>query len=150
MKTLLKGLAVALYAAIGLYLSQSGLPVDASGWLIFAVTLAGSTIVYLGQRTFGLITTSSPLALQLKDFASALIVAVGTALVNQAATYVINGHVAWSDVWGLVSTTFIGLLTHKMAITNTQKLSLSAMENDGDSDGDADGRVSGGVGTKPK
>lgn len=139
MKTFLKGLAVALYAAVGVYLQGSGLPTDKSGWLIFGITIVGAILVYIGQRAAGLFTTSNVLAIQFKDFASAFIVAVGAALTNQAATYIVDGHFSMSTIWALITTTFVGLLAHKFGITNTSK---SALLNNND-------RVGGGVGTKP-
>lgn len=140
MKTFLKGLAVALYAAIGVYLQGSGLPTSIDGWLVLVITVVGASLVYAGQRAAGLFTTSNALAIQLRDFASAFIVAIGSALSNQAATYIINGHFSWSTAWALIATTFTAMLIHKFSITN--KTALSQGNDDSD-------RVGGGVGTKP-
>lgn len=140
MKTFMKGLAVALYAAIGVYLQSSGLPANLDGWLVLVITVIGSSLVYAGQRAAGLFTTSNTLAIRSRDFASAFIVAIGTALSNQAASYIINGHFSWSTIWTLIATTFTAMLIHKFSITN--KAALSQSNDDSD-------RVGGGVGTKP-
>lgn len=114
MNTLIKGLIVALIATAATTITS--LPTTLVGWEIVGITLIASTLIYLGQRKFfSMFTTTGNGLASLADFGSAALVAIGTAVSNWAATALATNiaTIDWKGLLALAGTTFIGLLYAK-------------------------------------
>mgnify|MGYP006953625997 CR=1 FL=1 len=75
-------------------------PVD---YLLLAVTAVSTILVYTGKNLITLLHSESPAgSLSLINLVSGLLVAVGTGILESAALYIIEGHIAWDIVWKVV------------------------------------------------
>lgn len=96
-QTFFKGLFMALMSVVVMYFSQT--PVD---YLMLGIAAVSTVLVYSGKNLITLLHSDSPLwKLNLVNYVSGAILALGTAALDSAAKYIIEGAVAWDVAWKL-------------------------------------------------
>jgi hypothetical protein len=105
--TFTKSLIMTLVALIATTVSTSGLPSTQTGWLIFGITVLGTVLTYVAKNA-AFPSTSLFGNVDLKDVASGLILALGSALSSFAASTVTGTPVDWHSLTTLITTVVVG------------------------------------------
>lgn len=83
---------MALVAVALSYFTQN--PID---YLMMAIAGASAVLVYAGKNLIAVLHSDSPAgSLSLVNIISALLIAIGTGIIDGAAMYYINGVIVWS------------------------------------------------------
>jgi len=97
-QTFFKGLGMALIAVVITYFSTT--PID---YVMMGVAAVSAVLVYTGKNAILFLRSDSkPFWISVINVVSGVIIAIGTAIVNSVASYIINGVVLWPVVLKLV------------------------------------------------
>ena len=109
MNATLKGLIMTVVTFFATVISTNGLPSNGTAWIVFAVTVAGTVLVYLAKN---LIFPSISIlgTINLSDLVSGLILALGTAVSNWAGSWITGTPIVWDSLWKIVVSVVIGYL----------------------------------------
>ena len=90
-------------------------------WTVLAITLIGTALVYTGKNAILFLKSTGPAGtLNWINILSALLIAIGSALVQAVATIVTNGVISWTELGKVVlAVTFTYLSTTLFAGKNT-------------------------------
>jgi hypothetical protein len=97
-QSFLKGLGMALVAVIVTFFTQTPIP-----WLLMGLTAACAILTYFGKNLIPwLHSDSEPSQFSLINIGSALLVALGTGILDSVALLIVNGTIAWGVLLKLV------------------------------------------------
>ena len=86
-----KGLLMTLMGIVVVYFSTT--PIE---WSIMIITLVGTALVYFGKNAFvALKSRTKAGSLDLKNIISALLIAIGTGIIDAIGMIVIDGKIVW-------------------------------------------------------
>ena len=74
---------------------------------VLLITIFGTSLVYMAKN-WAMPSNSDGMTWNLRDMLSGLILVIGTAIVNGAATFLIDGEISWQSLWKVVMTVTIG------------------------------------------
>lgn len=118
--TFAKGLIMAIVSVVAGILSTSGLPTTSRGWVYLLITVLGTVLVYLGKNAvfpsksvFG--------SINLKDFLSGLLLAIGGAISQFIASVATGDQLDTHKLFTYVLAVLIGYLG-KTLVQESQNL----------------------------
>lgn len=107
MTTKIKMLLMFLITAVAGIFAQSGLPTTTIAWEILGITLTGTMFTYIAKNLISP-STSVPGTLNIADIVSGIILAVGTALSDFAASAITSTAIVWTEVAKMVGVVVVG------------------------------------------
>lgn len=119
MNATLKGLIMTVVTFFATVISTNGLPSSGTAWIVFAVTVAGTALIYLAKNlVFPSVSVWG--TINLADLLSGLILALGTAVSNWAGSWITGTPIIWDSLWKLVLSVVIGYFA-KTFVQNPEK-----------------------------
>lgn len=108
---------MAIVALIASAISTNGFPVTGQGWEVLAITVVGTTLVYVAKNAV-FPSVSILGTINIRDILSGLILAIGTGLSNWVATLVTGTVISWHAVLVLIGSVVTGYFVKNFATQN--------------------------------
>jgi len=121
MTNFLKGLILAIVVVIATsFTSETGIPVTFIQLLVLVVTLIGTALLYFGKNYVWPSTTALNI-IDLHDIASSLSIAIGSAVINWAATVATGQAIIWKGLFHLIIITACSTILMEFGCESIQK-----------------------------